>query len=134
MPAPDHIDPAEMLSALVDFIAGAVAERQHDEIREAIADALADSLPRTTASAGGEIYGVNPHKLYPIKFVADLFSYEEDYVRTISKGEEAPLKRVPWQGGSIRFRGVDILRYMGVPEEELASRNVVSLPRPTLRF
>ena len=117
--------------ALVDLIADTIIERQQEALREAVAEALADALPRREQTSAGEIYGIDPHKLYTVAFVADRLSYDEAYVRSISAGVEPRLPRADWQGGDIRFRGVDILRYMGVPEEELAPTNITRLlPQP----
>ena len=38
--------------------------------------------------------------------------------------DQASLPRAPWRGRQIRYQGIDILRFEGVPEEDLPDKIV----------
>lgn len=123
MPDQTHTDP---LAGLLEAIAERVATRTRGEIEDVVAIALADAIgalgERAPAGGGQLVRGIDPHKLYTADFVAGRWDYSSAYVRNEIPEEKLP--RTPWQGGTPRYRGVDILRFEGVPEEELRPRNI----------
>ena len=62
------------------------------------------------------IRGIDPFRLYSVSFIAERLSLSANAVRDI---DPVSLPRAPWRGQYIRYRGIDILRYEGVPEAEL---------------
>src|SRR5690606_14322947 len=106
--------------ALVSAIASDLRQQLAADVRDVVAISLAEAfeqLGAQPAAPGRLIRGIDPHALYSAKFLADRWEYSVSHVRDNIPREELP--RVKWRGGSIRYRGIDILRYEGVPDEEL---------------
>ena len=108
-----------------DDLAGRIADalRDHEEkLLSELAARIARKLGTRRDTSPGiglhndpEIMGIEPHKLYPVSFLAERWDVSEDNVR---KKPQVELPRSGWKGGEIRYRGIDILRYEGVEVEE----------------
>jgi hypothetical protein len=109
------------IDALVRRIAEALQEHEERLLSQFVTRVARElrKTPATSTAIGDsddpEILGIKVHGLYPVSFVADRWDVSEDNVRKKSQGE---LPRSDWEGGEIRYRGIDILRYEGVDVED----------------
>ena len=126
LPMELHIETDE----LVWRIAEALQEHEERLLSQFVARVARElrTTPATSTAIGHsddpEILGIKVHGLYPVSFVADRWDVSEDNVRKKSQGE---LPRSDWEGGEIRYRGIDILRYEGIDVEEHV-KDLSSLP------
>ena len=117
LPMELHVETDE----LVRRIAEALQEHEERLLSQFVARVARElrKTPATSTAIGHsddpEILGIKVHGLYPVSFVADRWDVSEDNVRKKSQGE---LPRSDWEGGEIRYRGIDILRYEGVDVED----------------
>lgn len=72
-------------------------------------------LNSSSSSAPDEIYGIDPYELYSTAEVAERFHMSNSGVRNLP---EEDLPQAPWSGFENRYRGIDILRFEGVPVED----------------
>lgn len=72
-------------------------------------------LNSSSNSPPDEIYGIGPYELYSTAEVAERFHMSKSGVRKLP---EEKLPRAPWNGFENRYRGIDILRFEGVPVED----------------
>lgn len=106
---------------LVRRLADALRQREERLLSELAARIIeeigptSDSMSAIGQNGDSEIMGIVPHKLYPVSFVAERWDVSADNVR---KKSDEELPRSDWNGGEIRYRGIDILRYEGVEIDE----------------
>ena len=92
-----------------------------NQIAKKVVDLLLDNsriqhlLNSNSSSPPDEIYGIGPYELYSTAEVAERFHMSNSGVRNLS---EEDLPRAHWNGFENRYRGIDILRYEGVPVED----------------
>jgi len=98
----------EGLGKLVDSVARKIVDLMKEELP--LQRLSEDPMPESK-----QIYGINPYQLYTTREVADRFHMTPSGVRRLSEEE---LPRAPWQGAEIRYRGIEVLRYEGVPVED----------------
>jgi hypothetical protein len=119
------IDEEKLVERLADLLV------QHEErLLSEVVRRIDENRPAASESVAGaresnpEIMGIRLHALYPVTFLADRWDVTEDNVR---KKPESELPRSDWNGGEIRYRGIDILRYEGVDVEKHMSESPARL-------
>jgi hypothetical protein len=118
------------IDALVSRIADALRKHEEQLLSELVArisqelKATPDSLDSIESSGDTEIKGIQPYALYSVSCVAKRWSVSADNVR---KKPQSELPRSDWEGGEIRYRGIDILRYEGVDVEKYMSESSAKL-------
>jgi len=92
-----------------------------NQIAKKVVDLLLDNsriqrlLNSSSTSPPDEIYGIGPYELYSTAEVAERFHMSNSGIRNLP---EEDLPRAPWSGFENRYRGIDILRFEGVPVED----------------
>jgi len=111
-----------------------------DEIRRVLEEVLVERLDElrplleggtstgpALAPVGGTVRGLDPHRLYTAAQVAERLGYESP--ETVQRLDPALLPRAPWKGPGVRYWGADVLRMMGVSEEEIAAAGGATIHR-----
>jgi len=108
-----------------------------EDIRQAVAEALDERFdelrpllsqqPPAPLAVAGHVRGIDPHRLYTATQVAERLGYES--AETVQRMDAELLPRAPWRGPGVRYWGADVLRVMGVPDNEIAAAGGATIHR-----